>query len=61
MNEYDVWALMSDFPELEVIATHVEGVSHATVNRKLLADFAKNKGLSKLFIPQDLETLEFWK
>lgn len=59
MNEYDVWALMSDFPELEVIATHVEGVSHATVNRKMLADFAKNKGLSKLFIPQDLETLEF--
>ena len=59
MNEYDVWALMSDFPQLEVIATHVEGVSHATVNRKLLADFAKNKGLSKLFIPQDLETLEF--
>ena len=59
MNEYDVWALMTDFPDIEVIATHVEGVSHATVTRKSLAMFAENKNLKRLSIPADLEVLSF--
>ena len=59
MNQYDIWALMNDFPKLAVIATHVEGVSHATVNREMLRAFAKVKGLTALAIPNDLETLTY--
>ena len=59
MNEYDIWALMQDFPQIQVIATHVEGVSHATVTRQSLREFAEAKGLQKLFIPADGEVLSF--
>lgn len=59
MNQYDVRSLMRRFPELDVIATHVEGVSHATVTRPLLRKFAADNRLSRLFIPNDGETLEF--
>lgn len=59
MNQYDVLTLMNDFPQLTVIATHVEGVSHATVTRALLREFATAHGLSKLLIPGDGEVLEF--
>lgn len=59
MNQYDVLTLMKDFPQLTVIATHVEGVSHATVTRPLLREFATSHGLSKLLIPNDGEVLKF--
>ena len=59
MNEYDVLALMQDFPQIQVIATHVEGVSHATVTRQSLREFAEAKGLQKLYIPADGEVLKF--
>lgn len=59
MNQYDVLALMKMFPELDVIATHVEGVSHATVTRPMLRAFATENRLEKLRIPADGETLEF--
>lgn len=59
MNQYDIFALMQDFPQLEVIATHVEGVSHATVTRQSLKAFAECKKLEKLFIPNDGEVLSF--
>lgn len=59
MNEYDIWALMNDFPHLKVIATHVEGVSHATVTRHSLREFAKDKKLNQLYIPDDGVTLTF--
>ena len=59
MNQYDVQCLMQNHPNLDVIATHVEGVSHATVNRPLLRQFAEVKKLHRLYIPDDLETLSF--
>lgn len=59
MNQYDVRALMHDFPEVDVIATHVEGVSHATVNRPMLRTFAKENGLNRLYVPEDGEVLTF--
>ena len=59
MNEYDIWALMNDFPHLKVIATHIEGVSHATVTRHSLREFAKDKKLNQLYIPDDGVTLTF--
>lgn len=59
MNQYDVRALMRQFPELDVIATHVEGVSHATVTRAILKEFAEKNNLKRLHIPKDGELLEF--
>ncbi len=59
MNQYDVRSLMRRFPTLKVIATHVEGVSHATVNRPMLREFAKTNLLNLLFVPNDGEVLEF--
>ena len=49
-----------DHPELEVIATHVEGVSHATVNRPMLRAFAAEHGLTKLHVPDDGQELSFF-
>lgn len=59
MNQYDVLALMQDYPQLKVIATHVEGVSHATVTRPLLRAFAKEHELTQLYVPNDGEELSF--
>lgn len=59
MNQYDVRSLMRRFPEIDVIATHVEGVSHATVTRPLLRKFARENNLNRLFIPNDGQTIEF--
>lgn len=59
MNAYDVLTLMRDFPDVNVIATHVEGVSHATVARPMLRSFAETHGLARLSIPEDGETLVF--
>ena len=58
MNEYDVLTLLRRHPELEVIATHLDGVSHATVTSESLRAFAKEEGLSKLHIPAQGETIE---
>lgn len=59
MNQYDVRALIHRFPTLKVIATHVEGVSHATVDRPMLRAFAKVNHLDLLSVPNDGEVLEF--
>ena len=58
MNEYDVLTLMRRHPELKVIATHLDGVSHATVTSESLRAFAKEKGLEKLAVPAQGETIE---
>lgn len=59
MNQYDVAALMHDFPDADVIATHLDGVSHATVSSELLRIFKEEKGLKRLWIPRPLQTLHF--
>lgn len=59
MNQYDVRSLMHRFPELDLIATHVEGVSHATVNRPMLREFAAANHLDRLWIPNDAEEICF--
>lgn len=59
MNQYDVRSLMRRFPEIDVIATHVEGVSHATVTRPMLRKFACENNLNRLFIPNDGQAIEF--
>ena len=58
MNQYDIQSLMHRFPEVNVVATHVEGVSHATVTRSMLREFAEAHHLERLYIPNDGEILE---
>lgn len=50
---------MRHFPMVEVIATHVEGVSHASVTRPMLREFAQQHNLTRLHVPNDGETLRF--
>lgn len=50
---------MEDDPVLGINATHVEGVSHATVTRQSLRAFAEAKQLDQLYIPDDGMTLTF--
>lgn len=57
MNEYDVLTLMRRYPELDVIATHLDGVSHATVSSDELRAFAATNGLARLRIPAAGETI----
>lgn len=57
MNEYDVLALMRRHPDVTVIATHLDGVSHATVSSESLRAFARDNGLEKLRIPAQGETI----
>lgn len=59
MNQYDVLTLMKAFPDVDVIATHVEGVSHASVTRPMLREFAQQHNLTRLHVPNDGETLRF--
>ena len=57
MNHYDVLQLMRDFPDADVIATHLDGVSHASVSSAQLRRFKAEKNLVKLHIPAALETV----
>ena len=57
MNEYDVLTLMRRHPDVTVIATHLDGVSHATVSSDSLRTFARENGLEKLHIPAQGETI----
>lgn len=59
MNQYDVQSLMRHFPKVEVVATHVEGVSHASVTRPMLREFAQQHNLTRLHVPNDGEILRF--
>ena len=58
MNEYDVLTLMRRHPDVTVIATHLDGVSHATVSSDSLRTFARENGLEKLRIPAQGETIK---
>lgn len=57
MNQFDVLQLMRDFPDADVIATHLDGVSHASVSSDDLRHFKADKGLVKLHIPAPLESV----
>ena len=51
--------VVQDAPEAVLIATHMDAVNHARVNRADLRKFAETEGLaSRLFIPEDGEEVE---
>lgn len=57
MNEYDVWALRRACPDVHIVCTHVEGVSHATVTRQSLRAFVAQKAMEGVSIPDDGQTI----
>lgn len=60
MNDEDVVKLHKYSPDADIVATHLEGVNHNTVTRKMLRDISMEFGFSdKLFIPDNGETIQF--
>ena len=58
MGADDVWQVAQAAPKATLIATHMEGVSHATLTRRTLRAFAEDNAFSaRLLIPTDGETL----
>ncbi len=46
-------------PNSKVVATHMEALDHATLNRAALRDYAQVAGVTNLLIPSDGETCSF--
>ena len=59
MHKQDVDELASYIPQAQIIASHMDTVSHLTVTRQDLKELVKENNLSNLFIPNDGETLTF--
>lgn len=60
MGKKDIAALYNAVPYAKIIASHMDTVGHATLNRKELRDFVeKNKLENTVFILDDGESTEF--
>lgn len=59
MNIADVENVLNAAPYAMVIASHMDTVSHLSITRKDLREFAENNNLNNLLIPEDGETLTF--
>jgi L-ascorbate metabolism protein UlaG (beta-lactamase superfamily) len=46
-------------PNSKVVATHMEALDHATLNRAALRDYAQAAGITNLLIPEDGEACSF--
>ncbi len=58
MGTDDIAALRSYAPEITVIASHMDSVGHATLNRTGLREFITANKLDKdFYIPEDGETI----
>lgn len=59
MGKKDVYEVCKIAPNSKVIASHMEAVSHATLSRSELKEFANENKLSNLLIPNDGESYNF--
>lgn len=59
MGKEDVLQTITYAPYADVIASHMDTVSHLSVTRNDLKNFSHEHNLSRLFIPNDGETLTF--
>lgn len=57
MNLADVEKVCREAPQAVVIASHLDSVNHALLSRKDIIEFAKEKGLSEVWIPEDGEVI----
>ena len=59
MGKEDAYEVCKAAPNSIVIASHMEAVNHATLSRKELKEFIKEKQISNLLIPDDGEEYTF--
>lgn len=59
MGTDDVRVLCRAKQDIKIIATHLDGVSHATLDSNMLRNYKNLEGLDNLYVPAPLETLEF--
>lgn len=59
MGKEDVYKVCKASPSSKVISSHMEAVNHATLSRKELKEFAKEKQPSNLLVPDDGEEYTF--
>ncbi len=57
MKEYDIDEVRKQAPNATIIASHMDTVSHLSVTRNDLKEYAKTKNIENLIIPADGETL----
>ena len=55
MNLSDVEKVCQEAPETIVVASHLDSVNHALLTRKDIIEFANEKGLSAIRVPEDGE------
>lgn len=61
MGKEDTYEVCKAATNSTVIASHMEAVNHATLSRKELKEFTKEKGINNLLIPDDGEEYTFIK
>lgn len=60
MGKEDIYEVYKSAPEAVIIASHMEAVNHATLTRKDLAEFLKEKGMTqRVLVPADGELYTF--
>lgn len=57
MNLSDVEKVCMEAPQAVVIASHLDSVNHALLSRKDIIEFAKEKDLSEVRVPEDGEAV----
>lgn len=61
MGKEDAYEVCKAAPNSTVISSHMEAVNHATLSRKELKEFIKEKQISNLLVPDDGEEYTFIK
>ena len=59
MTQADISDIVKQISDAKIVASHMDTVSHLSVTRGDLREFAKENNLENLLIPEDGETLEF--
>ena len=59
MDKEDVYEVYKAAPEATIMAAHMEAVNHWTLSRADLKEFAAEKGISNLLVPEDGEAYTF--
>lgn len=59
MNDEDIDCITQNLPTAQIIVSHMDNVSHATITRHEIRGLLAKRGIENYFIPADGETLEF--
>ena len=60
MSKEDIYEVYKSAPEATIIASHMEAVNHATLTRKELGEFLREKAMTRrVLVPADGESYTF--